>query len=655
MIGLRDLPLRRKLGLILWAVVLPLLAAELLAVGFFRRSLQSAAALELTNVVNHLYRVCDFERRVRPCEEAAAAPRPTPSDIRFLEAVFHTVKVGSTGYAYAMNSRGTLLIHPSKQGQNIFDSRDSKGFPFIRAICDEAVRLGPEAVGTIRYPWTNEEAGDTTPRMKILKFRYFRRWDWIVAAGSYEEEVFGAVGRLGLYTAPLVLGSVLLVFALTWGTGRVLTRPLLLLAEAARRMAAGDLDARVELRPGGDELSALGRSFNAMAEQVREKTQEMERLIHERTQALADSRERYRSLVQSTVDGIVTTDLHGEITWVNRGLEVMLGYGRDDMVGREIWGYYPAGKEQARRIMRLLREQGNLTNFEMEMIGRDRVVPIRTSASILRDSTGREQGTLGIFSDTSAERKLKADLRQTQARLIQTMKLRALGDLVSGVAHEINNPLMASTTTLYLMEQAECPAGCPNRSRLGILQRCNERVSKIVDHLKEFSRETSLELRELDPLLPLENALLLSGQQLLNRGIEVEKDLAPDLPRILGDANALEQVFLNLIANARDALEGVEGPRRVTFAASASELGGRPAVALDVTDTGPGVPPGLRGKIFEPFFTTKEAGQGTGLGLSISYGIVEQHGGRIEVSNGPEGGACFRVLLPVRPSSNATV
>jgi histidine kinase len=149
----------------------------------------------------------------------------------------------------------------------------------------------------------------------------------------------------------------------------------------------------------------------------------------------------------------------------------------------------------------------------------------------------------------------------------------------------------------------------------------------------------------------VESALSLVGQQLLSHEIDVRTELAVGLPEVLGESNALEQVLLNLLGNARDALDDVSEDRVLEIRTSLTDLAGEPAVAIDVSDSAKGIPEAIREKLFEPFFTTKEVGKGTGLGLSISYGIVEEHGGRLEATNRPEGGARFRVILPIaRPA-----
>jgi PAS domain S-box-containing protein len=453
-------------------------------------------------------------------------------------------------------------------------------------------------------------------------------------------------------SAALVGTGIVLVVALAFGVSRLLTRPLARLAAEVRRKTEWERERGVPAC-AGNELGVLARSFNAMAEAVHRSAEDLERAVAGRTRELRDSRELYRNLVESTVDGIVTADRRGVVTLVNRGIEQILGLPREELIGREIWRYYKNGKDQAREVMRLLREKGSITSYEMELVGRDRTIPIRTSASILRDADGAERGTLGIFSDISAQRRLEAELRRAQAWLVQTMKLRALGDLVSGVAHEINNPLMASTAILHVLERTADLADGPSRRRLDVLRRCNERIARIVDHLREFSRGPELELRSMRIEQPIDSALLITGQQLMNEQVVIRRDVRPDLPPVLGDAGFLEQALLDVIANAREAMATIDGEKVLAIRAAHATLRGRPAVAVEISDTGPGIPEEIRDKIFEPFFTTKVGGQGTGLGLAVVHGIVEQHGGRIEVDGAPGKGATFRILVPAAPAPPA--
>jgi PAS domain S-box-containing protein len=358
------------------------------------------------------------------------------------------------------------------------------------------------------------------------------------------------------------------------------------------------------------------------------------------------TKDQVENIVQSSVDAIVTTDPKGKITFVNRAFEEMVGQPREEIIGLPIYQFYQDGIAEARKIMSILREKGSLKNHETTALKVGGTVPILTSASLLRDQKGQIIGTLGVFKDLTEKKKLEEELQRTQAHLIQAGKMRALGDLVAGVAHELNNPLMAADTFLHVIREKLTPED-ENQRRLELIQKCNERIAKIINHLRDFSRQSKFDFRPMDVTEPIENALMITGQQMINHGIRIIKEFQPDLPKIRGDANQLEQVFLNLISNARHAMERAERKKELIIAASLLRHNGWNDVEVIVKDTGNGIPPESIDKIFEPFFSTKEVGQGTGLGLSICYGIIESHGGRIEVESKMNEGTTFRVLLPV--------
>jgi two-component system NtrC family sensor kinase len=351
--------------------------------------------------------------------------------------------------------------------------------------------------------------------------------------------------------------------------------------------------------------------------------------------------------MESSVDGIVTTDLKGKVTYMNRAMEELLKYRRDEMFGTHISRIYVKGIQEARHIMDLLRRSERAENYEMEVKSKDGdVLAILTSIFLLRDGDNRVIGTAGIFKNITEQQRLEAELKATQANLVEASKMRALGELVAGVAHELNNPLMASQTILHVIFN-NLHENCPNKDRLGLIRRCNDRIQKIVEHLREFSRQEKPEFQELDINQPIENALLITGQQLLDHNITIVKRLAEGLPMILGDSNQLEQVFLNLIANAMDAMDLVEGKKELTIASELSEEERISSVVVSVRDTGVGIPQENLDKVFEPFFSTKPVGKGTGLGLSLCFSIIEAHGGRLEIRSQPGKGTELKVILPV--------
>jgi signal transduction histidine kinase len=234
-------------------------------------------------------------------------------------------------------------------------------------------------------------------------------------------------------------------------------------------------------------------------------------------------------------------------------------------------------------------------------------------------------------------------LRDTQAQLIQASKMAAMGQFGAGVAHELNQPLAGIsgyTDLLLLKMEKETPEW---RYAKKIEDQC-VRMTKIVSNLRTFARQSKFEYAETDVNQPIDDALMLLGEQLRSHNIKVKRDLATNLPKVMADANQLEQVFLNLISNAKDAIDP-KGGGNITILSRQSEKAD--FVEVVVMDSGTGMDPSTLSDIFNPFFTTKDVGKGTGLGLSISLGIIEDHGGRIEVHSVKERGAAFRISLPV--------
>jgi len=358
---------------------------------------------------------------------------------------------------------------------------------------------------------------------------------------------------------------------------------------------------------------------------------------------LKSSKDFLENILESSIDAIITTDIKGYITFVNRALKELIGLRGQQIIGKHISIYYKNGIDQAREIMNRLRKFGRIRDYEFDMKINDRIVPIRTSDTLLYDDFGEIVGSMGVFQDITARKALSEKLFETQSELIQAVKMRAIGDLVSGVAHEINNPLMASNTFIHLLE-GEKWKNPEIKKKFSLLKECNVRIEKIVKKLKEFSRQSKFEFSSMNVNDAALSVLAITRQQLLNQGIELKITLPDGLPPVLGDINQIEQVLLNLFANASDAME--ESPDKLlTIETALSEKG--QMVQIKVSDTGVGMTSEQIEQIFNPFFTTKDADKGMGLGLSISYRIIESHRGKIEVRSKQGKGTTFIVELPV--------
>ena len=290
-------------------------------------------------------------------------------------------------------------------------------------------------------------------------------------------------------------------------------------------------------------------------------------------------------------------------------------------------------------------------------------VPLLTRDSIvgalaLGDRRGREFSAdelqaLQAFADQTAlalenarfyaaAQESLARLRETQAQLVQAAKMSALGQLVSGVAHELNNPLSVIIGYGQLILAREVPATLQRPLELMIAQ--GDRMAKIVRNLLYFARQRPPERAAVDVRQVMEQTLALRLNHLTLSGITVERDFSESLPPINGDAQQLEQVFLNLLLNAEQAIHDTKASGRIVLRVRLRP--DRRAILAQVTDDGPGIAPDALPRVFEPFFTTKIVGMGTGLGLSVSYGIVQEHGGRLTVDSRP-GETTFTMELPV--------
>ena len=262
----------------------------------------------------------------------------------------------------------------------------------------------------------------------------------------------------------------------------------------------------------------------------------------------------------------------------------------------------------------------------------------------LLDEDGAVARILTVGIDISDLKEAQAQIEQQQQALHQSEKLTALGSLLAGVAHELNNPLSVVVgQTALLEEQVDEPAIAAKVARV---REAAERCGRIVKTFLAMARKSTPVRGKVQLNQVIEDALQLLAYGLRSGGVEIARDLAEDLPPVSGDPDELTQVFTNILVNAEQALSDNETERRITVRTRGD--GGQSVVA-DIIDTGPGIPNDVRDRIFEPFFTTKPVGVGTGIGLSVCHGIVRAHGGTIDVTNGPEGTA-FRLRLPVDTS-----
>jgi signal transduction histidine kinase len=282
--------------------------------------------------------------------------------------------------------------------------------------------------------------------------------------------------------------------------------------------------------------------------------------------------------------------------------------------------------------------------------------------------SGRFRAQLAMYVNQSRlkaseqrTRQAYEELKVAQSQLVQSGKLASIGELAAGVAHELNQPLMVVRGYSQLIHRQMIHQRLQKKELAELLEtieRNTKRMITIINHLRTFSRQSTAGFQPVDLNRVIEETFLMIGEQLRLKGIHVTKNLDATGAVIHGDSHQLEQVFLNLLTNARDALSGSPNQfqrrrsnRRITIT---TRFKGDPAmIEVLVSDNGNGIPAENLEAIFDPFFTTKEVGKGTGLGLSISYGIIQKHGGRIEARKTGPDGTTFALILPALQDSTA--
>jgi len=443
-------------------------------------------------------------------------------------------------------------------------------------------------------------------------------------------------------TLILLCGLLVALFIYIWIW--ILIRPIQKLKKATERFTAGHLSERVSV-VSKDEVGALSNSFNVMAETLQSRTEDLEAKIRElRTLACENaeliknirrSEARYRTTLESSLDAIVGLDSSFRITTWNRAAQSLFGYSSSNALGKHVTMLFPI--PAAKELMKQVHHHGVVRNYDIEGLKESKEsVPLNLTLASSEEETKENKEWSLVIRDVTEQ-------KQLQAQLIQSEKLSVVGQLVSGIAHEINNPLTAVVGYAELLSTTDEKDGTLLQEDLKFIQQNAVRCREIVSNLLRFVRKGPIQKKPVQINEVIQAVIQLLDYRLVKKeAIQVEMNLDPHLPFVGGDFQQLEQVFVNLIQNACDALSGRAGPRRISIQTQAMDH----FVQVQMADNGPGISKEIREKLFEPFFTTKADGRGTGLGLAISRRIVQDHMGILYVESTPGRGTTFILKLP---------
>jgi histidine kinase len=358
---------------------------------------------------------------------------------------------------------------------------------------------------------------------------------------------------------------------------------------------------------------------------------------------LKKSEKKYHAIFDNIPNPVFVLDMNTlEILDCNASVKVVYGYKKEDLLQKSFLRFFkPEEKDRYATLMKTssVINQARHVNKDGDTL----FVNIRVSPS---EYPG-EKVLLVTTSDITQR-------LETEQQLIQASKMATLGEMATGVAHELNQPLsVIKTASRFFMKKINKKEKIKDEILFTMSEEIDsyvDRATNIINHMREFGRKSDLTPQKVQINETLKKAFEILGQQLKVRGIEVVWDLEQDLPLIMAEPQRLEQVFINLLINARDAIDekwqspqAPEGVKKIILKTRSSSN----RIMVEINDTGTGIPKAILDRIYEPFFTTKKVGQGTGLGLSISYGIIQECKGSMKVVSNKDGGAGFILTFPI--------
>ena len=589
--------------------------------------------------------------------------------------------MGKTGEIYIVNKYGYMIT------SSIF----IKGAPLKQRVYTQNVRRArlhkdkarvlPEDVVVGVYP-------DYRGVSELGTHEYIPQMQWIVVSEIDAQEAFQPLDKIRL----IFLAILFIVPIAGWLLGSIFAKfiagPINRLRKGSEIIGSGNLDYKVGT-DAKDEVGQLSRAFDAMLENLKHSVVSIENLnkeITERKQAeeaLLAAKDYTENIIKSMFDTLIVINPDGKIKSINKAVTVLLGYKEEELIGKP-FGTIVAKEEEEEeeegipfigtRLKKLIKE-GSMSNYEVNFKTKDsNKILVLLSGAVMRriDCPGegpiagcpefkkkgkhceKLQGVVVVARDITeskqAEEKLNVayqELQQAQQELIQASKMAAMGQLAAGISHELNQPLtgIKGFTQAVL---ADLEKESPFRSDLNKIVEQADRIDAIIKNVRFFARKSDFNMVETDINQVILDSLMLLSQQLKVHNIRVIQELGLGIPKMQGDPNQIQQAFINIINNARDAILSLNRPEGGEIRIRTALAQDKKHIQIIFQDTGGGIPEENLENMFTPFFTTKSPDKGMGLGLSITYRIIENHQGKIDFQSKAGESTTFRIILPLK-------
>ncbi|MCX5827810.1 MAG: Cache 3/Cache 2 fusion domain-containing protein [Deltaproteobacteria bacterium] len=601
-------------------------------------------------------------------------------ELRVHQAILQT-RVGKTGYVYVLGGkgegRGRYIISQrgERDGEDIWENKDSDGRYVIQSIINKAKALKPGELATERYRWQNP--GEPAPRWKVARLAYYEPWDWVIGTSVYEDELLNyravlsggrtrmttIMGLAGL-TITLLIGLVGIFMAWT------IARPVRQLTEAAETIIQGDLNQVVDVH-SRDEIGALARTFNIMTGRLRETME-----------GLRQSEEKYRGIFENSLEGLFQTSFEGRFLSANPAMARILGYHSPDelLAGiTDIKQQLYAQPDDRNDIVSTILEKGEVLGREVQFYRKDRQkIWVSISARMVHDEAGKPLFIEGFFADVSDRRRAEEELKKHRDHLEELVRERtaelmeakeraevanqAKSSFLANMSHELRTPLNGILGYAQILKLSR-DLNRPQENAVNIIEKSGNYLLTLINDILDISRieARKMEFHPIDFTLPtfLQDISGIIGMRAKEKELAFNYEPVTTLPTTVhADETRLRQVLLNLLGNAVKFTDH----GAVTFKAAVivnqqsagAGQGETVTIHFEVTDTGEGITPDHMDRLFLPFVQAgadKFRTGGTGLGLAISQALVQAMGSVIQVQSRPGEGSTFsfEVALPVVP------